>query len=383
MKCFVMNCFVKKNKISDVPATIRSQLFLILCAAAIAAISFGCDDSDTSETITIEELQPSAREVGLKLATRFAEKKLSFSTVAKLPGDGYKSACEWYGALGVAKLTANQALLDSLVTKFDSFKPDFVQLMTDGKSEVDRYIFGIVPLSIYLETGDASYMPLGTEVADVQQETNQTRNAIDDMFMMTGLQVQAYRATKDIKYLDFMAGTMVTYLKDQQENGLFFHNTFQAPVHWARGNGWFAAGMAEMMRELPETHQHYETIKTGYMNMMNGLLPYQLDSGLWAQVIDMPDDPNNWGESSGSAMFTYAMITGVKLGILDAGTFMPVIDKAWTGLQEKINENGDVTDVCVGTWYEATPEEYMAKQRLVGDGHGQAPVLWIAAELLR
>lgn len=331
----------------------------------------------------LAHLIPSAEEVGLKLANRFSAQQLSFNSVANLPGDGYKSACEWYGSITIANLTGNNGLLNSLITKFDPLKQNFVNAMFGGDAHVDRYIFGMVPLEIYLQTLDDSYLPLGTQTADRQQSTNQTRNAIDDMFMMTGLQLQAYRATGDSKYLDFMASTMVDYLGAQQANGLFFHNVSQARTYWGRGNGWFAAGMAEMMRDLPANHQHYATIENGYKRMMEGLLPYQLDSGLWSQVIDMPNDPSNWGESSGTAMFTYAMVAGVKRGILDAATYVPVIERAWQGLQDQINDNGDVRNVCVGTWYKSSPQEYMALTRLTGDGHGQAPVLWVAAELLR
>jgi len=325
----------------------------------------------------------SAESVGTLLAERFAAQQLAFSSVANLPGDGYKTACEWYGSLGVANFTDNQTLLDSLVTKFDPLKTNFVANMTGGDKHVDRYIFGMVPLEIYLQTDDESYLSLGTLVADDQQVTNQTRDAIDDMFMMTILQIQAYRATGDAKYLDFMADIMVTYLSRQKDNGLFFHNDAEGPVHWGRGNGWFAAGMAEMMRDLPATAPQYATIEAGYKEMMAGLLPFQSDNGLWYQVINLPDDPANWEESSGSAMFTYAMVAGVRRGILDAATYVPVIDAAWAGLQTKINAQGDVSDICIGTWYKATPQEYMALTKLTGDGHGQAPVLWIAAELLR
>ena len=230
---------------------------------------------------------------------------------------------------------------------------------------------------------------MGVAVADDQQVSNQTRDAIDDMFMMTSLQVQAYRAVKVTdaegakKYLDFMSAIMVDYLGAQQTNGLFFHNVTQARVHWGRGNGWFAAGMAEMMRDLPADAMHYAAILDGYKKMMAGLLPFQSDNGLWYQVLNLPDDGANWEESSGTAMFTYAMIAGVRRGVLDAATYVPVIEKAWTGLQSKINGQGDVSDICVGTWYKASAAEYMALTRLTGDGHGQAPVIWAAAELLR
>jgi rhamnogalacturonyl hydrolase YesR len=331
----------------------------------------------------LAHLATSAKDVGLLLAKRFSQQALAFSSVANLPGDGYKTACEWYGSLAVAKLTASQDLLTALVTKFNPLKTNFVSAMTGGEAHVDRYIFGMVPLEIYIQTRDESFLPLGTQVADTQQTTNQTRNAIDDMFMMTGLQLEAYRATGDVKYINFMAKTMVEYLKAQQSNGLFFHNVNEAKVHWGRGNGWFAAGMAEIMRDLPTTSADYPTIEAGYKKMMAGLLPFQSDNGLWYQVLDMPDNASNWEESSGSAMFTYAMIAGVRRGVLDAATYVPIIDAAWAGLKTKISAQGDVSSICVGTWYKPTAQEYMALTRLTGDGHGQAPVLWAAAELLR
>ncbi len=340
-----------------------------------------CEGATVPAVNPLAHLVSSAEEVGLLLAERFNRQALAFNSVANLPGDGYKTACEWYGALAVANLTGRQDLLNSLVTKFDPLKANFVNAMTGGEAHVDRYIFGMVPLEIYLQTGDESYLSLGTEVADRQQVTNQTRDAIDDMFMMTGLQLEAYRATGDDKYIEFMAQTMVDYLGAQQSNGLFYHNVTQAPVHWGRGNGWFAAGMAEIMRDLEPGS--YPAIEEGYERMMEGLLAYQGVNGLWYQVLDMPEHASNWEESSGSAMFTYAMVAGVRRGVLDAETYVPVIEAAWAGLQSKISGQGDVRDICVGTWYKNNAQEYMALTRLTGDGHGQAPVLWIAAELLR
>lgn len=342
-----------------------------------------CQGAIVPEANPLAHLKPSAEQVGLLLANRFRAQPLAFSSVADLPGDGYKVACEWYGALGVASLTGDQELLDALIAKFDPLKTDFVNAMLGGEAHVDRYIFGIVPLEIYLQTDDESYLSLGTETADAQQVTDQARGAIDDMFMMTALQLEAYRATGAPKYVDFMAATMVQYLSAQQENGLFFHNVDEAPVYWGRGNGWFAAGMAEIMRDPPDDPEQYQIIEAGYGRMMEGLLPAQSDNGLWYQVLNMRDDASNWEESSGSAMFTYAMIAGVRRGVLDAATYVPVIEAAWAGLQSKISPQGDVNDICIGTWYQDTAQNYMALDRLVGDGHGQAPVLWAAAELLR
>ena len=79
--------------------------------------------------------------------------------------------------------------------------------------------------------------------------SHETRFWIDDMYMLTILQLEAYRATGDKKYLDRDAKEMVAYLdKLQQPNGLFYHAP-DVPFFWGRGDGWVAAGMAEMLRD--------------------------------------------------------------------------------------------------------------------------------------
>ncbi len=103
-----------------------------------------CDTSPAVDPLA--HLVASGQDIGLLLAQRFSAQTLAFSSVADLPGDGYKTACEWYGALGVANLTDSQPLLDALVTKFDPLKTNFVSAMTGGEAHVDRYIFGMVPL---------------------------------------------------------------------------------------------------------------------------------------------------------------------------------------------------------------------------------------------
>ena len=87
------------------------------------------------------------------------------------------------------------------------------------------------------------------------------------------------------------------------------------PYFWARGNGWMAVGMAELLLSTPEDNPNHARILEGYRLMMKSLKDYQDKSGMWNQLIDKADC---WPETSGSAMFTYAMIMGVKKGWLDA-----------------------------------------------------------------
>ena len=52
-------------------------------------------------------------------------------------------------------------------------------------------------------------------------------------------------------------------------------------------------------------------------------------------------------------------------------------------LTEKINENVEISDVCVGTNEMEGAEAYLQRTRRTGDFHGQAPVLWCANALMR
>src|ERR1700704_4784621 len=209
------------------------------------------------------------------------------------------------------------------------------------------------------------------------------------MYMITAVQVQASRATKDARYIDRAATTMAAYLdKLQQPNGLFYHAP-DSPFYWGRGNGWVAAGMTELLRSLPKNHPKRPAIVAAYQKMMAALLKYQGDDGLWRQLIDHPE---SWAETSGTGMFTFAMISGVKNGWLDRKTYGPAARKAWLGLVKHLDKDANVDEVCIGTnksRQEAGPDLnaqtkfYLDRPRRSGDLHGQSPILWSASALLR
>jgi rhamnogalacturonyl hydrolase YesR len=82
-------------------------------------------------------------------------------------------------------------------------------------------------------------------------------------------------------------------------------------------------------------------------------------------------------------MFTFAMITGVKNGWLDAATYGPAARRAWIAVAGYIDQNENITSVCEGTGKFNSLDYYLARKRRTGDFHGQAPVLWAASALLR
>jgi len=201
---------------------------------------------------------------------------------------------------------------------------------------------------------------------------------IDDMFMITAVQAQAYLVTGEEKYMNRISEEMVLYLDSiQRPNGLFYHAP-SAPFFWGRGNGWMAVGMAEMLRTMPKNDPNRDRIEQAYKQMMQTLLRYQSYDGMWHQIID---DPNSWKESSSTAMFTYAMIVGVKNGWLDKKEYGAAARKAWITLLTYLDEDYNVRNVCEGTGTKNDYNHYLNRQRLTGDLHGQAPLIWCAYAL--
>ena len=343
------------------------------------------------------------REIGDKLVERYLQTPHShwgnISSEHKVTFVTYPDVCAWLGSLWFTTATKNDNLYDRLVDRFDLLFTTQKDMLPEFRPKphnvVDWYVFGAVPLEIYKRKKDAKYLDLGMEYADKQwilpadprgDEKKwhdkgyswQTRLWIDDMFMITAVQAQAYLVTGDQKYMDRAVDEMVLYLDSiQRPNGLFYHAP-DAPFFWGRGNGWMAVGMAEMLRMMPKNNPHRPRIEEAYKTMMTTLLRYQSFDGMWHQLID---DPNSWKETSGTAMFTYAMITGVKNGWLDKKVYGEAARKAWFSLLTYLDEDYNLRNVCEGTGTKNDYNHYLNRKKLLGDLHGQAALIWCSYAL--
>lgn len=338
-------------------------------------------------------------EIGKRVAEYFVTTPhATYNMPGTKPHVPYFEVCTWYGALTFAKESHSKRLAEQLVKRFEPLFNEEAHLQPIP-DHVDYTVFGALPLELYIQLKDNRYLTMGKRYADAQWGppegprvvpeshmyyekglTWQTRLWIDDMYMITMVQAQAFRATGDRKYIARAADEMVFYLDTlQRSNGLFYHGP-DVPFFWGRGNGWMAAGMTELLRALPEDNQHYARILGSYQKMMATLLSYQTDDGMWRQLVD---DNTSWPETSGTGMFTFAMITGVKNGWLDASVYAPAARKGWLALVSYLNANAEIQEVCEGTGKKNDRQYYLDRKRITGDFHGQAPVLWCATALLR
>ena len=334
-------------------------------------------------------------------------------------GYGWKKSVQyslvslWVNALACTRKTGDGIRRQKLIRLYEDFRP--WGKLKDCRSKpyhVDYTIFGALPYEIYLANGNKKCLEEGNFYADTQWTppcegtltwrnaasseiqwdfwkrgyTPQTRLWIDDMYMITAIQSQAYRATGDRKYIDRTAREMCLYLdklqlREGRAKGLFYHAP-DVPYVWGRGDGWMAAGMALVLTYLPEDSEFRPKIMAGYRQMMESLAKFQREDGLWNQLVDEVDAPDNWGETSCTAMFAYAFAAGVCKGWLDAAEYAPRVRKAYLALVDRMDEYGNISDVCAGTPKKNDRQFYIDRPRVNGDPHAQAPMLWLCSVLL-
>jgi len=331
-------------------------------------------------------------------------------------GDGYAWAFAYFGALQFTKTASDATTNAKLISDYAKFLASGMPLPPNGTpggdgggggvTGVDQRAFADLPFEVFLENQDMAAKTLGLTRADKQWSVTNTDGSTkdarwwaDDMFMITGLQVFAYRATNDPKYLDRAVKMMLTTFKYlQQSDGLFWH-TQNTHVYWGRANGWVAAGLTELLLEMAPGKDR-DDIMSGYTKLMDGLLKVQLtqsqspgDPGAWNQVLGYTTTFKP--EMSCTAMFAYALTMGVKNGWLKDPKYATAARNAFLALGNRTNMNGQLDQVCPGTGdafndgpvktddIEGGQKFYMNKMFKTGDRHGQAPLIWAARAFLR
>ncbi len=112
-------------------------------------------------------------------------------------------------------------------------------------------------------------------------------------------------------------------------------------IFWSRGNGWVMGGLVRLLKELPADYPLRGFYETNFREMAARIVSLQQSDGLWrASLLDPAAYPG--GEASGSGFFCYALAWGVNNGLLDEATYLPVVKKAWEGMNSLIQPDGRV-----------------------------------------
>lgn len=165
-----------------------------------------------------------------------------------------------------------------------------------------------------------------------------------------------------------------------KENGLLVHawdeskrarwahpENGQSSDVWSEGLGWYAILIADIFDYLPIDQPGRDDLMKVLQKLCMGLKDAQdTQSGMWCQVVDKSQEPGNWNETSGTGMFMYLLQKAINKGYIDASTYQPIVDKAYTGIIQKQRKNPqgefEVFD-CSSIGVKRNYEEYISQPR--------------------
>lgn len=110
--------------------------------------------------------------------------------------------------------------------------------------------------------------------------------------------------------------------------------------YWSRGNGWVISALARVLDIAPGDFPHRKEYMSMLKTMAKALVPLQRPDGFWNVSLH---DPDHFGgkETSGTALFVYAMAWGINNDLLDRKIYLPVVLKGWKALKtESLQDNG-------------------------------------------
>lgn len=189
-------------------------------------------------------------------------------------------------------------------------------------------------------------------------------------------------------------------------NGLYYHayddsreSFWCDPVtglsdnFWLRAMGWYAMALIDTAEIMPDTmKEEKESLLKNYRELIDAMLPYQdKETGMWYQVVNRGRISPNYLETSGSAIFAYAIMKSVRLGFLEPSYF-DYGKKAFDGicrtyLSEKDGEL-QLGGICLVAGLgnkemrEGTFEYYMREPIVMNDAKGVAPLILAYVEIL-
>jgi rhamnogalacturonyl hydrolase YesR len=185
-------------------------------------------------------------------------------------------------------------------------------------------------------------------------------------------------------------------LRDPQ-TGLYYHawdeakqqlwadpETGRSRYVWARGLGWYAMALVDVLDVIPpEKTELRAPILAIIPELAESLVRYQDATGVWFQIVDMPEEPGNYREASSSAMFTYFLAKAVNKGYLPE-SFEPAARKAYSGLVDEfvaVHADGSfhLTNNCevggLGYGRDGSYQYYMSERVVKNDPKALGPAI--------
>lgn len=172
--------------------------------------------------------------------------------------------------------------------------------------------------------------------------------------------------------------------------------TGQSPTVWLRAEGWFLMALVDVYEIIKEQTPAAKELCEFLSNALLGLLPYQqAETKMFLQIPNLPDEPLNYPETSGSAMVAYALMKGARLGMIPVSCWH-LGEEILTGIEKtylrKDGENYYLYGTCASAGLGPGPDHrtdrdgtiryYLSEKQMVDNQHGAAACMMAFSEYL-
>ncbi|MEO7769237.1 MAG: glycoside hydrolase family 88 protein [Ferruginibacter sp.] len=168
--------------------------------------------------------------------------------------------------------------------------------------------------------------------------------------------------------------------------------TGTSPLFWARAMGWYGVALVDALDYLPANHPGRDSL-IGILNRFIKAIASVQDtgSGLWYDILDLPNKPKNYKEASASCMFVYTIAKAVRNGYIPAAYFQNA-KKGYAGIINEFievdaagqtNLKGTVSVSGLGgkPYRDGSFEYYMSEPVVVNDPKGIGAFIMCSVEM--
>jgi unsaturated rhamnogalacturonyl hydrolase len=172
-----------------------------------------------------------------------------------------------------------------------------------------------------------------------------------------------------------------------------------SPHFWGRAMGWYCMAILDILDYVPETarfRSSRERLSDIVTRLCTAVTAVQdKKTGLWYQILDLPQREKNYLETSASAMFVYFLFKLVRIGAIELSDMqknavLSAAEKGWKGLLGRISEDAagilHLDGICSvaglgGNPYRDGSFGYYIKEPIVRDDFkGIGPFIFAALE---
>lgn len=279
------------------------------------------------------------------------------------------------------------------------------------RSMLDDIQPGILLFRLHETTGDSRYLkaikeyigileewPVNSEGGFWHKALHPDQMWLDGLYMAGPFEAEFGAKFDQPKWFDVVteqALLMKKHTRDEK-TGLYYHawdcekirawadpETGRSPEFWGRAVGWYAVAAIDILDFLPQWHEKRDEMIETVHDLLMSLAKFQDEKcGLWYQVLDKGDHPDNWVEISCSCLFVAAMFKAMRKGYISHELY-ETAQKGYEGVIAtlKLDEDGNtlLNGVCIGTDV-SDYQTYIERPTSTNDLHGAGAFLLMCAE---